>query len=331
MSDPATVGPKVSFLVAAWNEEDGLKSFVDSYSNLVYPKKELILCAGGSDRTLEIANAYEDSTITVLPQEEGEGKQRALRKAFPRSNGDVIVLTDADCLLDQEALLELLVPILEGEESVANGSCKPLPRQMGIPFVFYQYAAQRVVEKSLIARRYHRSLLGRNCAMSREALASVRGFDEDVAIGTDAFLARKFVNAGYRIRSVPSRVATAYPETIPAYGRQRSRWWRNRILLALRFRQTRRLLTASSPVAIGLAIVSLPILGVLAWPLLVLWACLFAYAYYRRARVVLAPKRNGERIPRGILLWLPLSIAADSYASILTVVHLLSPNMRERW
>lgn len=331
MSEPTTVGPKVSFLVAAWNEEDGLKSFLVSYSDLTYPNKELILCAGGSDRTLEIAKAYEDGTVIVIPQETGEGKQRALRKAFPLSHGEIIVLTDADCLLNQEALLELLAPIIGGEESVVNGSCEPLPRQMDIPFVFYQYAAQRVVEKTLLARRYHRSLLGRNCAMSREALEAVYGFDEDVAIGTDAFLARKFVNAGYPIRFVPSRISTAYPQSIPAYGRQRSRWWRNRILLALRFRHTRRLFAASSPVAIGLAMTSLPILGVLAWPFLVLWASLFTYTYGRRVHVVFAPKRNGESIPSGMLLRLPVSIAADSYASILTVVHLLSPKTRERW
>jgi len=51
LSDP----PIVSFLVAAWNEESTVQPCIDSILHLTYPKLEIVLCAGGTDRTWEIA------------------------------------------------------------------------------------------------------------------------------------------------------------------------------------------------------------------------------------------------------------------------------------
>jgi hypothetical protein len=39
--------PKVSVLVAAWNEADMIREHIESFLRLRYPNKELILCAGG--------------------------------------------------------------------------------------------------------------------------------------------------------------------------------------------------------------------------------------------------------------------------------------------
>src|SRR5512132_4146763 len=45
--------PKVSILVAAWNERDTIDAHIRSFSELRYPNIELILCAGGADDTLD--------------------------------------------------------------------------------------------------------------------------------------------------------------------------------------------------------------------------------------------------------------------------------------
>ena len=46
----------VSVLVAAWNEARLLREHIESFLRLSYPDRELVLCAGGTDGTLEIAH-----------------------------------------------------------------------------------------------------------------------------------------------------------------------------------------------------------------------------------------------------------------------------------
>lgn len=58
--------PKVSFLVPAWNESKNIVPFISSYTNLKYPNKELVLCAGGQDDTYAQAMAYCGPDIKVI-------------------------------------------------------------------------------------------------------------------------------------------------------------------------------------------------------------------------------------------------------------------------
>ena len=79
--------PKVSVLVAAWNESAHIERHIESFQALRYPHKELVLCAGGTDGTYDMAKKYASEVVKVLEQHPGEGKQRALRKAFPQTDG----------------------------------------------------------------------------------------------------------------------------------------------------------------------------------------------------------------------------------------------------
>ena len=66
--------PKVSVLVAAWNEADIIREHIQSFLGLHYPNKELILCAGGEDGTYRIAREQGHTKVKVLEQQRGEGK-----------------------------------------------------------------------------------------------------------------------------------------------------------------------------------------------------------------------------------------------------------------
>ena len=45
----------------------------------------------------------------------------ALARCYDRSSGEIIYLTDADCLFDGEALARLLAPIMNEGEQVTTG------------------------------------------------------------------------------------------------------------------------------------------------------------------------------------------------------------------
>ena len=71
---PDPDSPRVSFLVPAWNAEHHIPAFVETYRSLVYPDKELIMCAGGDDKSLEIAMSFAARDVKVIEQLHGDGR-----------------------------------------------------------------------------------------------------------------------------------------------------------------------------------------------------------------------------------------------------------------
>jgi GT2 family glycosyltransferase len=218
--------PRVSILVPAWNGAGTVGPCIESILGLHYPDVELIVSAGGSDGTMDIALRYEGSRVIILEQTSGEGKQGALRRCYARSTGEVIFLTDADCFLDDTCFEKTLGPVIAGREDAATGSWRPLERQRDQPFVQYQWSHH--VYRELWMPAYAPALDGRNAAVKRPALDEVGAFEIPAPTGTDLALSRQLRAAGYSIRFVrESRVQTEYPETPGDYRRQLSRWFRN--------------------------------------------------------------------------------------------------------
>ena len=324
---------KLSFLVAAWEEADHIDAFLRSYLKLTYPNLELILCAGGPDGTLEKAKKYENASIKIIKQEPGEGKQRALRKTFHFATGDIVVLADADGLLNDAALMALIEPLVKKEEGVTSGGCMPLEETLTQPFIFYQYAMQNQDINRTFRKKYLLALLGSNAAILYEVLKKVGAFNEDVAIGEDSFLAKKIVMHGYRIRYMPeSIVETEYPATLAQFRRQKERWVRTAIMQNLRSGFRKRLIKPFLPLVIGVGFLALLLIGLFfSRQLLIVWAILTAWYFLRRARYLRSFGRSTNRsVPRSSYFSIPLYAINESIAIILGLLQLLSGS-QDRW
>jgi cellulose synthase/poly-beta-1,6-N-acetylglucosamine synthase-like glycosyltransferase len=227
---PDAPTPLVSILLPAWNESDHIEACLQAVLALRYPNKQLIICAGGSDDTLARAQQYANSDIIVLEQQPGEGKQRALRRCYAQAAGEIVFLTDADCLLDDVCFERTLAPLLVQGEAATTGTWQPFVRQTDQPLVRYQWSHH--VYRELWLADYPSSLDGRNAAVRRNILEDVGGFVLDTPIGTDYLLSRQLEAGGYQIRLARgSQIQTEYPQTITAYWRQLSRWFRNPLIL----------------------------------------------------------------------------------------------------
>jgi len=259
--------PKVSVLVPAWNAAGELPGFVAAFRALSYPDKELILCAGGRDGSFGLARALAGdelgSRVQVIEQRPGEGKQGGLRACFEASTGEVLYLTDVDCRMDDESFSRVLLPILEGREAVVTGSSKPNPEQQGISAVLVHWALVRKAEGRV--GRYVSGLLGRNCALTREAAEAADGFRFPAPTGTDYRLAQELAERGFRIWLEPeSEIPTAYAWPLASYVRKRGRWVRNVLLFAERPRQNAEFYNALSVALLPAALLAAPLLSVMA-------------------------------------------------------------------
>jgi cellulose synthase/poly-beta-1,6-N-acetylglucosamine synthase-like glycosyltransferase len=109
-SNTAGYEPRVSVIVAAYDEEDVIARKVENVLALDYPRErlELIVASdGSSDATVERARAAGADLVLDLPR---GGKVRAQDQAVERAGGDILVFSDANAQLEQDALRALVEP-----------------------------------------------------------------------------------------------------------------------------------------------------------------------------------------------------------------------------
>ncbi|MCC7371772.1 MAG: glycosyltransferase [Chloroflexi bacterium] len=324
--------PLVSVLVAAWNERDTIGALIDSFESLTYPAAELILCAGGRDGTYELASQRASDRIRVVYQEPGLGKQRALQRCYAEAHGSIIMLTDADCRLVDEAFLRLLAPILQGEAEVATGLSEPGEEERRAGLVHYQWLIDRWWHHQL--PREGDGLHGRNCALTRAVLDRVGAFETHVPTGTDYHLSQSLRQAGYRIRVVhDSRVVSEYPAEAAGYLRMYERWHKNLLILGPRFgawMDVRRVLTAFGLYGTMVALpFAAPLVGRIAPAAS---GVLLATALLQRlARASAGARLAGEPISSSLVLQAAQATVLDITAVFLAMYATLDPRRRGRW
>ncbi|WP_448103860.1 glycosyltransferase family 2 protein [Pedobacter panaciterrae] len=101
--------PSVTILVAAYNEEDIVDAKVENTLRLDYPqeKKQIIFVTDGStDSTTEKLNRFND--VLVLHEDSRAGKMAAIKRAMPFVEGEILIFTDANTFLNDEAIKELV-------------------------------------------------------------------------------------------------------------------------------------------------------------------------------------------------------------------------------
>lgn len=103
--------PRVSLVFAAYDEETWIRRKIENCLELDYPADRLEIvvgCDGCTDRTAEIARQVGGARVRVQELSPRAGKASVLARVVPAANGDVVVLTDANVMLDPGALRALV-------------------------------------------------------------------------------------------------------------------------------------------------------------------------------------------------------------------------------
>lgn len=304
--------PKVSLLVPAWNEADFIQRHIDSFKALRYPNKQLILCVGGTDNTYEIACRNQRDDIIVLEQQAGEGKQRALRRCLTHADGEIIYLTDSDCLLSDQTFETLIAPLIDGSETTTTGSSRPIVEQRRNPFIAQMWF--REVYILCLWGDYTDGILGRNAALTRDVVRESGDFEAEVRTGTDFHLAKTLLRLGQRIRFVrESSIETVYTDTFDAYRRQQTRWLKNLVVHGRSFGVRQEILRGLMPTLIGIAmLVALPI-GLFFSPLVLAgWLLVMLHMLLRRVSYVhIGSRLTGTPLSPAVLFGIPVFATID--------------------
>jgi cellulose synthase/poly-beta-1,6-N-acetylglucosamine synthase-like glycosyltransferase len=325
--------PKVSVLVAAWNESAFIRQHIESYLCLRYPNKELIICAGGDDDTYPIAQRAATKDVILMQQRPGQGKQRALSECFKKCSGEIIYLTDADCLLDDKSFERVIYPIACGEVNACSGGSLPLENSLDQPLVVLQAASDFFQYTNPKGPKFFQGLLGRNCALNKKTIQTAGSFSSHASSGTDYLLAKQISRKNIRIKQVRnSLVRSDYPRKPNDYIMQKRRWHRNVILIGIKYRNL-----SETARAVGLSMLSLFMLaapifvlvGGLLW--FYLWILIFFFGFLSRMRYLQVWRINSRKpssIHPGTVLF---SLILDFIAWSLGFIEIFFPQRRIRW
>lgn len=129
--------PCVTLLIAAYNEAEIVAAKMENCRALEYPAGKLHIAwvtDGSTDRTPELLAEYAD--VTVLHDPRRGGKTAALNRALEHIHTPIVVFTDANTMLNPEAVTEIVrcfddpkVGCVAGEKRVAAQG--PDTRQAG--------------------------------------------------------------------------------------------------------------------------------------------------------------------------------------------------------
>lgn len=104
------VRPFVSIIVPVYNEENVIGDKISNTLSLDYEAEKmeiLIVSDGSNDNTETIVQQFENPMVRLLSLER-QGKAYALNEAVKHAQGQILVFTDANAMLEQQSLIHLV-------------------------------------------------------------------------------------------------------------------------------------------------------------------------------------------------------------------------------
>jgi len=268
--------PGVSILVPAYNEEATVIEALKSHLSTRYPKFEVIVINDGSkDKTLEILKkefklkkiyhvmqtriktksirgyyiSASEPNLIVLDKING-GKADTLNAGINASNYPYFISIDADVILEEDAMLRIMKPMLENPEKnmvaggmvrvangcvVENGKIKEVRLSKKFLPVFQVIEYMRAFTAGRAGFSKIKSLLivsGAFGVFNTEEVRKAGGYErktvgEDMELLVRLHRSLREQNKDYNILFMTYPVCwTEVPESLRILGRQRNRWHR---------------------------------------------------------------------------------------------------------
>ncbi|MEO5501330.1 MAG: glycosyltransferase [Ginsengibacter sp.] len=239
--------PFISIIIAARNEEKNIGGCLKSIINQTYPQErfEIIVTDDHStDDTASIVKSFEKTNIVLLQLADfidkkslNSYKKKSIETALKVAKGDLIVTTDADCIV-QTKWLETIADFYIERQHVFIA----MPVSYSIPengsfskrfFYIFQsldFMTLQGITGASVSKGFHNMCNGANLAYEKKDFYAVNGFEgiDEIASGDDMLLMDKIQKAfpdkiGY-LKSADVIVTTNPAETVREFLNQRIRW-----------------------------------------------------------------------------------------------------------
>jgi glycosyltransferase involved in cell wall biosynthesis len=197
---------KVTLISTVKEGADGVDAFLASLAAQTRAPDEVVIVDGGStDGTAERFAA--DDTVTLIV-EPGANIARGRNVALAAATHDVIAVTDADCILEPTWLAEIIAPIEAGAdvsmgfyEAQVDGFLQACMASVNLPL-----DANEVDPATF-------NPSARSVAYRRDAIETVGGYPEWLAIGEDMWVDLRWRERALDMRFAPDAVVRWRPRS----------------------------------------------------------------------------------------------------------------------
>ncbi len=190
--------PRVSVIIPAHNEEKSIRAKLHNLLDLDYPRDKLEILVGNDgsqDRTAQIVRAMLNERVTLFDSPSQRGKSAIQNELVARAQGDILVFTDADCLLPENALRIILenfadarVGLVTNCAAILNQNETPVVKSEGLYWKYERWLRLQESDRCLLAMAS-----GSLFAIRRELWSNL-----DPNVGDDFALPLRVARFGFR-------------------------------------------------------------------------------------------------------------------------------------
>jgi cellulose synthase/poly-beta-1,6-N-acetylglucosamine synthase-like glycosyltransferase len=205
--------PNVTLVVPAYDEEGCIGAKLDNSLSLDYPAPRfevLIGSDGSTDRTDGLVQACPDPRVRLSAAARG-GKVAVLNRCIPAAQGEIVVLTDANTMIDKRAVRRLVRHFADPSVGAVCGRLK-LYNRLRKEYEESTYWTYETLLKLYEGK--HGAVLGANGGLYAIRRALFAPLPPDTIVD-DFVIPLRILEAGYQVRFDPE--AAAYEETTEDY------------------------------------------------------------------------------------------------------------------
>ena len=202
--------PEVTLMVCAYNEEDIIAEKMDNTRRLDYPSDRLHLVwvtDGSNDNTNVLLSAYPEVKVIYFP--ERRGKAAALKHGIKEIDTEIVMMTDANTMLNPEAVREVArlmqdpkVGCVSGEKKVmAKNESDEAAQGEGL-YWKYESTLKRLDSELYSAM----GAAGELCVIRRQLMTDI----PDDTLLDDFIISMEIVKKGYKIAYTSNAYAMEY-------------------------------------------------------------------------------------------------------------------------
>ena len=211
--------PSVSLVVAAHDEESCISAKLDNSLSLDYPDRELevlIGSDGSTDRTDALVAGCPDPRVRLSAAPRG-GKVAVLNRCIPVAQGEIVILTDANTMIDKKAVRKLVRHFRDPEVGAVCGRLKLYNRRKKT----YEESTYWTYETLLkFYEGKHGAVVGANGGLYAIRRSLFTKLPTDTVVD-DFIIPLRMLEQGYKVNFESE--AVAYEETTEDYGKEFSR------------------------------------------------------------------------------------------------------------
>ncbi|HNQ69359.1 MAG TPA: glycosyltransferase [Bacteroidales bacterium] len=146
--------PVVTIIMSLFNEESVIAHKLDSVLNSHYPLNKIKILIGSDNSTddtnkIVIEYAEKFSNITFTPYTERQGKSNVVNGLIDQSEGEILILTDANVLFEKNTISELIKAFSDPKVGLVDTNMKNTGlRKEGISIQEKSYISREVLIKN---------------------------------------------------------------------------------------------------------------------------------------------------------------------------------------